>query len=116
MRVLYPWFIALLLVAPLLLLWLRRTPRRLAPVRRRLLTGLRLLALLLLVGGLVRLALTQPYEQANIVFALDLSDSVSAVVRRQALEFIRAVSGVKTAAGRRRAGGVWCRCLSGTRR
>ena len=95
MRVLYPWFIALLLVAPLLLLWLRRTPRRLAPVRRRLLTGLRLLALLLLVGGLVRLALTQPHEQANVVFALDLSDSVSAAVRRQALDFIRAVSGAK---------------------
>ena len=95
MRLLYPWFIALLLLAPLLLLWLRRTPRRLAPVRRRLLTGLRLLALLLLIGGLVRLALTQPYEQVNVVFALDLSDSVSAAVRRQALDFIRAVSGAK---------------------
>ena len=95
MRVLYPWFIALLLLAPLLLLWLRRTPRRLAPMRRRLLSGLRLLALLLLIGGLVRLALTQPYEQANVVFALDLSHSVSAAVRRQALDFVRAVSGAK---------------------
>lgn len=95
MRVLYPWFIALLLLAPLLLLWLRRTSRRLAPMRRRLLSGLRLLALLLLVGGLARLALTQPYEQANVVFALDLSHSVSAAVRQQALDFIRAVSGAK---------------------
>ena len=95
MRLFYPWFIALLLLAPLLLLWLRRTPRRLAPMRRRLLSGLRLLALLLLVGGLVRLALTQPHEQANVVFALDLSDSVSAAVRRQAIEFIRAVSSAK---------------------
>ena len=95
MRLLYPWFIALLLLAPLLFLWLRRTPRRLAPVRRRLLSGLRLLALVLLVGGLVRLALTQPHEQANVVFALDLSDSVSAAVRRQAIEFIRAVSSAK---------------------
>ena len=95
MRVLYPWFIALLLLAPLLILWLRRTPRRLTPMRRRLLSGLRLLALLLLIGGLVRLALTQPYEQANVVFALDLSHSVSAAVRQQALDFIRTVSGAK---------------------
>ena len=95
MRVLYPWFIALLLLAPLLILWLRRTPRRLTPTRRRLLSGLRLLALLLLVGGLARLALTQPYEQANVIFALDLSHSVSAAVRQQALDFIRAVSGAK---------------------
>ena len=95
MRILYPWFIALLLLAPLLLLWLRRTPRHLTPMRRRLLSGLRLLALLLLVGGLVRLALTQPYEQANVVFALDLSHSVNAAVRQQALDFIRAVSGAK---------------------
>ncbi len=95
MHLLYPWFIALLLLAPLLLLWLRRTPRRLAPMRRRLLSGLRLLALLLLVGGLVRLALTQPYEQANVVFALDLSHSVSAAVRQRALDFIRAVGGAK---------------------
>ena len=95
MRLIYPWFITLLVLAPLLLLWLRRTQRRLTPLRRRLLSCLRLLALLLLVGGLTRLALTQPYEQANVVFALDLSHSVSAAVRKQALDFIRAVSGAK---------------------
>ena len=95
MRLLYPWFITLLLLAPLLLLWLHRTQRRLAPIRRRILGGLRLLALLLLVCGLMRLALTRPYEQANIVFALDLSHSVSTTVRNQALDFIRAVSRAK---------------------
>ena len=97
MRLLYPWFIALLALAPLLLLWLRRTVRRLTPLRRRLLSGLRLLVLLLLVGGLARLALTRPYEQVNVVFALDLSHSVSAAVRKQALDFILQVSGAKRA-------------------
>ena len=97
MRVLYPWFIALLLLAPLLLLWLRRSQRRLAPLRRRLLTGLRLLALLLLVGGLTRLAVTPADEQVNVVFALDVSHSVGPAVRERALDFIRTVGGAKGA-------------------
>ena len=97
MRLLYPWFIALLLLAPLWLLWLRRTQRPLTPVRRRLLSGLRLLALLLLVGGLTRLALTQSFEQVNVVFALDMSHSVSPGVRERALDFIRTVSHAKRA-------------------
>ena len=95
MRLLYPWFLALLALAPLMLLWLRGTQRRLSPLRRRLLSGLRLLALLLLVGALARLAVTQAYEQVNVVFALDLSHSVGPAVRQQALDFIRAVGGAK---------------------
>ena len=97
MRLLYPWFVALLALAPLLLLWLRRNRRQLTPLRRRLIIGLRLLALLLLVGALARLAVTQPFEQVNAVFALDLSHSVSPAVRQQALDFISAVSGAKRA-------------------
>ena len=97
MRLLYPWFITLLLLAPLFFLWLHRTPRRLTPLRRRFLVGLRLLALLLLVVGLARLALTQPYQQVNVVFALDMSHSVGPGVRERALDFIRAVNGAKRA-------------------
>ena len=98
MRVLYPWFIALLLLAPLLLLWLRRTQRRLAPLRRRLLAGLRLLALLLLVGGLARLAVTPADEQVNVRFRPGTCPTAS--VRRCAsapLDFIRTVGGAKGA-------------------
>ena len=97
MRLLYPWFIILLLLAPVLLLWLRWTQRRLTPLRRGLLIGLRLVALLLLVGGVARLVLTQPHEQVNVVFALDMSHSVSPGVRERALDFIRAVNGVRQA-------------------
>ncbi|MDE0206214.1 MAG: VWA domain-containing protein, partial [Candidatus Tectomicrobia bacterium] len=97
MRVLYPWFIALLALAPLLLVWLRHNRRQLTPLRRRLLSGLRLLALLLLVGAVARLAVTQPYERVNAVFALDVSHSVSPAARQQALDFIRTVGGAKRA-------------------
>ena len=95
MRMIYPWFITLLVLGPLLLLWIRQTQRRLTRLRRRLLSSMRLLALFLLVLGLMRLALTQPHEQVNVVFAVDLSHSVSPAVREQAHDFIRAVSGAK---------------------
>jgi Mg-chelatase subunit ChlD len=94
-RVFYPYCLALVVLVPLFFYWLRRTPRRLPPWRRRLLLGLRLVVLLLLVGGLVRLSLTQAYERANVVFLLDLSHSVAAAVRQQALDFLHAVSAGK---------------------
>jgi uncharacterized membrane protein len=90
-----PYFLVLLLLAPLVVYWLRRTPRRLAPARRRLLIGLRLAVLICLVGGLVRLSLTRSYESVNVMFLLDMSDSIAAAVRQQALAFVRAVSALK---------------------
>jgi uncharacterized membrane protein/Mg-chelatase subunit ChlD len=91
-HVFYPYFIALIALTPLLLYWLRRTPRRLAPLRRRVLVGLRVIVLGLMVAGLVRLSLTQPYQQANVVFVLDLSHSIATAARQAALDFIQAVS------------------------
>ena len=38
-----------------------------APLRRRLLLGVRLMVLALLIAGLVRLSLTQVSQQANVV-------------------------------------------------
>ena len=95
LRIFYPYALALVVLVPLLFYWLRRTPRRLSPGRRRLLLGLRLAVLLLLVGGLVRLSLTQAYERANVVFLLDRSDSMAAAARQQAVDFLRAVSARK---------------------
>jgi uncharacterized membrane protein/Mg-chelatase subunit ChlD len=91
-RAFSPYFVVLLVLIPLFLYWIKHTPRRLSPVRRRLLTGLRLVVLALLVGGLVRLSLTQAYEQANVVFLLDMSQSIATAVRQQALTFLRTVS------------------------
>lgn len=90
-HVFYPYFFALLLLAPLLVYWLRRTPRQLGPARRRIVMAVRLLVLLLIVVGMVRLSLTQMYEQVNVLFALDMSHSM-ATARQSALDFIRAVS------------------------
>lgn len=95
LRVFFPYFLLLLLLAPLVVYWLRRTPRRLSPLRRRLLVGLRLAVLICLVGGLVRLSLTRSYESVNVMFVLDMSDSIAAAVRQQALAFVRAVSALK---------------------
>jgi Ca-activated chloride channel family protein len=91
-RLFYPYFVAVLVLVPLLLYWIQHTPRRLSPLRRRLLTGLRVAVFVLIAGGLIRLGLTQAYARANVVFLLDMSHSIATVAHQQALDFIRAVS------------------------
>jgi Ca-activated chloride channel family protein len=91
-RVFYPYFTVLLVLGLLFWYWLRHTPRRLSPLRRRLLLGVRLAVLALVVAGLVRLSLTQISQRANVVFLLDLSHSVAMSARQQALDFVRAIS------------------------
>ncbi len=90
-RLFYPYFLALIVLLPLVWYWIRYAPRRLSPVRRRLLIALRIVVLLLVIGGLVRLSLTQAYQRANVVFLLDMSLSVTAAMRQHALDFIQAV-------------------------
>lgn len=92
LQVFSPYFLALVVLVPLFFYWLWHTPRRLSPVRRRLLIGIRLTVLLLLVGGLVRVVLMQAYARVNVVFLLDMSQSVATAVRQQAVEFLRTVS------------------------
>jgi hypothetical protein len=91
-RVFYPYFAALCTLGVLVWYWLRHTPRRLSPPRRRLLLGVRLAVLAFVVAGLVRLSLTQISQRANVVFLLDMSHSVAVAARQQALDFVRAVS------------------------
>ncbi len=88
-RLLYPYFFAVLVLLPLVVYWVRRTPRYLPSGRCRLLIALRVVVLLLLVGGLVRLSLTQAYQRANVVFLLDLSQSMATAVRQQAVDLLR---------------------------
>lgn len=94
-HVFYPYFVLLFILTPLFFYWLRHTPRHLAPLRRRLLLGLRLLVFTLMIVALVRFALTRGYERANVVFVLDVSHSIASAARQQALAFIEAVSGHK---------------------
>ncbi len=91
-HIFYPYFIALLILTPLFVYWIRRTPRRLSPLRRRLLIGLRLTVFMLMVAGLIRLSLTQVYGQVNIIFLLDMSHSIATEVSQHALDFIRAMN------------------------
>ena len=67
-RVFYPYFALLLVLGLLYWYWLRHTPRRLSPRRRRLLMGVRIIVLVLMVAGLVRLSQTQVSQRANVVF------------------------------------------------
>lgn len=90
-RLFYPYFLALIVLLPLVWYWVRYAPRRLSPVRQRLLMALRLAVLLLMIGALVRLSLTQAYQRANVVFLLDMSMSVTTAMRQRALDFIQAV-------------------------
>jgi hypothetical protein len=91
-RVFYPYFALLVVLGLLFWYWLCHTPRRLSPGRRRLLMGMRILVLALMVAGLVRLSLTQVSQRVNVVFLLDISHSVAAAARQQALDFIRAIN------------------------
>ncbi|PON17099.1 hypothetical protein C2W62_14990 [Candidatus Entotheonella serta] len=90
-RLFYPYFLALIVLLPLVWYGVRFAPRRLSPVRQRLLIALRVIVLLLVIGGLVRLSLTQAYQRANVLFLLDMSLSVTAAMRQRALDFIQAV-------------------------
>src|ERR671931_2328325 len=90
-HVFYPYFAVLFVLGVLFWYWLRHTPRRLSPLRRRLLLGVRLAVLALMVAGLVRLSLTQLSQRANVVFLLDLSHSVAVAASPQAPDFVRGV-------------------------
>jgi Ca-activated chloride channel family protein len=94
-HIFHPYFVALLVLAPLFIYWLRRTPRHLSPLRRRLLLGLRLAVFVLLIAGLVRFSLARAYSQANVIFLLDMSHSIAAEVRQHALTFIQTLSKLK---------------------
>lgn len=86
---LYPVFLWLLLLVPLLLGlgWLGRE----APDRRQRWVGLALrgLVLLGLILGLAGMQLERPVEAITTVFVLDVSDSVSAADRARAETFLR---------------------------
>lgn len=90
-RLFYPYFLVCIVLLPLVWYWVRYAPRRLSPVRQGLLIGLRVVVLSLIIGGLVRLSLTQAYQRANVVFLLDMSMSVTEAMRQRALDFMQTV-------------------------
>lgn len=85
---LYPNFLWLLLVLPLVLAlgW----PGQNTPGRRQRWAGLtlRLVILLALIGGLAGAQLERPVETVTTVFVLDVSDSVSVTERARAETFL----------------------------
>jgi hypothetical protein len=81
------WLLALLAIAPLVILTvrdLRRRAERLAPRRATVFLLLRASAILLLVLGLAGFGLTRFSDRLSVVFLLDQSRSVPAEARQRA--------------------------------
>lgn len=91
-RVFAPYGALLLVFGVLIWHWLRHTPRRLTPLRRRVLLTCRLGILILLAAAVMRLALAQLSERVNVVFVLDASQSIAASAQQQAVAFMQRLS------------------------
>ncbi|RMF87005.1 MAG: VWA domain-containing protein [Nitrospinota bacterium] len=88
-KLLYPYYLALLLVLPLLV-WLFRTASANLPRWRKiLLLSVRTLVILLLVLGVSGLSLSRSSRAVHVLFVLDLSASIDEQSRAQAMRYIR---------------------------
>jgi hypothetical protein len=92
----YPWYLLLLLfLLPVLWLWWMGTApvRRHASLRRRRAVAsliLRVSILVLVVFAIAGLQWVQASDELAVVFVLDVSDSIDATAREEAVAFIRA--------------------------
>jgi Mg-chelatase subunit ChlD len=86
----YPWYlVCLLALAPVVWLWWQgRNPLR--PWREAISLSLRVAILVLLVLGLAGLQWVRASDELAVVFLLDVSDSIDAAAREQAISFMRA--------------------------
>jgi Ca-activated chloride channel family protein len=87
--VLTPHYLLLLLSIPLVVWLFWRSTSHLSPFRRGLVLAFRVLMIALVGLSLSGLSIENPTEQVNVIFALDVSDSVSADKREQALGFVQ---------------------------
>lgn len=84
-----PHYLLLLLVMPAIIWLFWRSTIHLSPFRRGLVLGLRVLIVALLVFSLCGLSVENPTKQVNVMFALDVSDSVGEEGREAALDFLQ---------------------------
>jgi len=94
--VLDPHYLLLLLVIPVIVWLFWRSTTHLPPFRRGLVLVFRVVMIGLVVLSLSGLSLENPTEQVQVMFALDVSDSVSEEGRDAALDYLqRAVKQMK---------------------
>ncbi|MBX7165195.1 MAG: VWA domain-containing protein [Pirellulales bacterium] len=86
----HPWWLAALLLAPLLYWWSRRSLAALGPVRRWLALALRLAVFAALVLALAELRLLRTSERMTVVFLLDQSLSIPPQQRQAMIEYTNA--------------------------
>ena len=84
-----PQYLLLLLVMPAIIWLFWHSTIHLSPFRRGLVLGFRVLIVALLVFSLCGLSVENPTEQVNVMFALDVSDSVGEEGREAALDFLQ---------------------------
>ncbi|MGH8058718.1 MAG: vWA domain-containing protein, partial [Candidatus Entotheonellia bacterium] len=94
--VLDPHYLLLLLVIPAIIWLFWRATTHLAPFRRGLVLVFRVVMIALVVLSLSGLSLENPTEQVQVMFALDVSDSVNEEGREAGLDYLqRAVKQMK---------------------
>ncbi len=93
LTILIPQYLLLLVAIPPVLWLFWRSTTHPSRVRRGLVLGLRVLLIVLLVLSVSGLSVENPTEQANVMFALDVSDSVSEEGREAALDFVQRTLG-----------------------
>jgi Mg-chelatase subunit ChlD/uncharacterized membrane protein len=84
-----PQYLLLLVFIPIVFWLFWRSTTHLAPFRRSLVLILRLLMMVLVVLSLSGLSVENTTEQVNVIFALDVSDSVGEESREAALSFMQ---------------------------
>lgn len=88
MELAHPWFLILLLVAPLLALAMRRSLADMTPRQRPVCFAVRTFILWLLAFALAGVWLRLPSDDLAVLFLIDHSSSISEAAQKQARDFV----------------------------
>lgn len=83
-----PYYLLLLLVLPLVVYLLFRSSLSISGAKRWISLSIRVLILILLALGLSGLSFTRSLDRVNVLFLLDVSDSISPTTRERGLKYI----------------------------
>lgn len=88
-KFLSPWFLILMAAVPLIVVLVMRLSRRPLSAKRVAASIARGLTITLMALGLAGLSLTSSIDKVNVLFLLDMSDSIDELTRSFALEKVR---------------------------
>ena len=88
-RLLQPYYLLLLVVLPLIIYFIFRSSLSISGTKKWVSLGIRIIILILLTLGLSGLSFTRSLDRVNVLFLLDVSDSVSPQTRETGLQYIK---------------------------